>query len=406
MTPQSICHVNDDELIKIIGSATKRLFFMSAGCSLIVAEAIIKKWSTLGVDNINIILDVDAEVYRLGYGELEALRLLETKAKEFVTTINHKDGIRIGLLISDDTILIFSPTPLLIEAGSTQKNQPNAIKLDTLPENIAEEIGLGENGIMDQLVGLIPVPTEKINEVADLLEKDPPLKFDIARRIRAFNARFEFVEFNLKNCSIKRKKISLPKDIILLTDNANVQNNLNAAYDLISEDSELADDKITKEKNDITKNSTVSLKGYGNAILRSNKTKFEDQVKKLEENLEIYQSSIENKLDAEIIKTKKELSTALFPTVKNNPPPRWNNRIGSPPTDNEVRAMLDDDLNGAFGAAKKYIQKMSIHKVFKGVTYELLNDEKFINVAKKAMPALDELYDERPVAPDIQKPRK
>jgi hypothetical protein len=49
---------------------------------------------------------------------------------------------------------------------------------------------------------------------------------------------------------------------------------------------------------------------------------------------------------------------------------------------------------------------MSIHKVFKGVTYELLNDEKFINVAKKAMPALDELYDERPVAPDIQKPRK
>lgn len=398
MKPTSICRITDADLVQIIRSATKRLFFLSAGCSIEVAEAIIEKWQAIGTKKVNIILDVDAEVCRLGYGELGALQILETKAREFVTTINHQKGIRIGMLVADETILIFSPTPLLIEAGSGDANQPNAIKLERLPESILNEIGLGAQGVVKQTIGLEKVPGDKIQEIGEELAIDPPLKFDIARTMHAFNAHFEFVELNLKNCSIRRKKISLPNDLILLTDNENIQNRLNNTFDLISKDSELSDEKIARQKNDIIKNFVVSLKGYGSIVLRSNKALFEEQVNTLEKNVKQYQIAIEKGLEREINKTKQDLMNALLPRVKNNPPPRWRNRIGVSASEREIRSMLENDLDNAIGTAKQYIQKMSVHKVFKGVTYELLNDEKFVAVANKAIPSLSELYQKITIA--------
>ncbi len=38
-----------------------------------------------------------------------------------------QSGVRIGLVISDDTTLVYSPVPQLIEAGSNSVEKPNAI---------------------------------------------------------------------------------------------------------------------------------------------------------------------------------------------------------------------------------------------------------------------------------------
>ena len=157
---KSVCRLTDEYLIERIKLAKERLFYMAPGVSLKVAKAISLQWTNLGTEMVNIVLDVDPEVCRLGYGEIEGLQLLEERARKVGTLVSHQPGIRIGLLVTDNSSIIFAPIPLLIEAGTTQSDQPNAFIMDSLPKNIAREVGLGEDGVADQSIGLEKAPTE------------------------------------------------------------------------------------------------------------------------------------------------------------------------------------------------------------------------------------------------------
>lgn len=391
---KSVCKISDDDLIPVIESARDRLFFMAPGLTVRLAESISQKWLTLESNQVNIILDVDPEVCRLGYGELDALQLLERRARQVGTLISHQPGIRIGLLVADQTVVVFSPTPLLIEAGSTRQNHPNGIRLDNLPRNVARDVGLGENGVEDQNIGLEKAPSEKIQKVADDLRTNPPVKFDIARKVRVFNAFFEFVEFELRGCFISRKMVPIKSDLMGLTKDKKAQEKLRSSFKLIDEDSKLSDKQITDLKNTIAKDHLITLRGYGTVVLRTNKPAFEEAVKTLQTKVKEFQKSVEKGLDEEIQTNKQSLLEALLPSIQANPPTRWTKYLGSSPSKDQVRKMLDDDLSSAFGTAKEIVNEMKVSVIFKGVTYELLNNEEFIKVASAAIPSLESLYQE------------
>jgi hypothetical protein len=167
----TVTKIDDAALISIIRKVQRRLVFIAPGTTLNVAKAIQEQWQQLGSQSVNVILDVDPEVCRLGYGTLDALKLLQETATQLGVFVHHQPGIRIGLVIADDTTLIFAPIPLLIEAGptssppdpasaslpievgSSQPNYPNAIRLDFVPPTVAKEVGLGDRGVLDQTVG-------------------------------------------------------------------------------------------------------------------------------------------------------------------------------------------------------------------------------------------------------------
>jgi hypothetical protein len=112
-----------------------------------VAEALAKAMSVVPAASIQLVYDVDAEVCRHGYGDkdFKGMELMQAAAADYGLTVNHHPGIRIGLMITDDTMLIYSPTPELIEAESRQQDKPNAIMLRAeLPEHLAAASGLGE----------------------------------------------------------------------------------------------------------------------------------------------------------------------------------------------------------------------------------------------------------------------
>ena len=391
---KSICKVSDEDLVAAIEAAHNRLLFMAPGLSLKLARAISQKWLILDPHQVNVILDVDPEVCRLGYGELDALRLMEERARHVGSLVCHQPGIRIGLLVADDTVIVFSPTPLLIEAGSTQPNHPNAIRLDGLPMNVARDVGLGENGIEDQTIGLEKVPSEKIQKVADELKTNPPVKFDIARKVLVFNAFFEFVEFELRGCFISRKTVPIQSDLIGLAKDEKAREKLRSSFKLIDENSKLSDKQITELKNRIAKDHLITLKGYGTVVLRTNKPAFEKAVKELEAKVKEFQKSVEIGLEEEIKANKQLLLDALLPSVQMNLPERWKKFIGTSPSKDQVKKMLEKDLTATFGSAKSIIKEMKVSLIFKGVTYELLNNEEFIKVASKAIPSLESLYQE------------
>ena len=113
----SITNADDAKLCELISGARERVLLVSPGVSEEVARVREEAWPRLGPEAVDVILDVDPEVCRLGYGTLEGLKIVRAAATRAGSCVSHQPGIRIGVLICDHTTLIFSPTPLLIGLG-------------------------------------------------------------------------------------------------------------------------------------------------------------------------------------------------------------------------------------------------------------------------------------------------
>jgi len=62
---------------------------------------------------------------------------------------------------------------------------------------------------------------------------------------------------------------------------------------------------------------------------------------------------------------------------------------------------LDCELTNHFGSAERNLKKIGFSLIFKGVTYETLNNPEFIKTVKKKMPIL-KLYEEYEAAKEAQ----
>ena len=70
--------VNDDVLVDLIDQVHERLVFIAPGVRKKVAEAICGAGERLGdAGNVSVILDVSEEVCRMGFGDIEGLRILQ-----------------------------------------------------------------------------------------------------------------------------------------------------------------------------------------------------------------------------------------------------------------------------------------------------------------------------------------
>lgn len=390
----SITRFDESKLVEFIGQATRRLVYMAPGMSTRIAKILSEKWKSLGTKSVEVILDVDPEVARMGYGTLEALTQLHATAAELGAVVNCQPGIRIGIIVADDKTLIFAPTPLLIEAGSNQPFHPNAIYLDTLPATIAADLGLGEKANRDRTVGLDAITPNEIKDITTDLEQNPPVKFDVARKVRVFNAHFEFVELELRGGLISRRRVPIPSDLMGLAKEEKAQRLLKSTFQLIDGEGPLSSDQVNRLKELVVRRYLILLPGYGWVVLRRNKPQLEKAVGVLEKYIERYQRRITKRLQDEIDANRSALAQALFPAVRRNPPQRWLKFIGVAAKDEDFRRMLDSDLRDAFGSADEALRKIELRLVFKGVTYELLNDPKFMNIAASAIPSLASLHTE------------
>ena len=98
--------VTDDTLIELIEGANERLVFVAPGVRVKVARALVAAAERLRDKGaVNYILDVDAEVCRLGFGELDGLKLLQGVPGMNGGVLNAQPGVRIGIVIADDDTL-------------------------------------------------------------------------------------------------------------------------------------------------------------------------------------------------------------------------------------------------------------------------------------------------------------
>jgi hypothetical protein len=148
----------------------------------------------------------------------------------------------------------------------------------------------------------------------------------------------------------------------------------------------------------ITDRYVINLPGYGNVVRRTNKEEFESAVKALEKYVLRFQRRLKRRLQQAIDANREKLVAMLLPAVIASPPPRWQRYIGSHPTRQETEQMLRTELEDTFGRADDLFKEMKVKVIFKGVTYESLNDPEFRKVAAARIPGLKQLHEEFEVA--------
>ncbi len=404
------CITNADEakLVDLINRAERRILYLAPGVSERIADALTQRWQQLGPNTLTVILDVDPEVCRLGFGTVEGLFKIRQAASQANSMVCHQPGVRIGLMICDDTTLIFSPTPLLIEAGSNNPHRPNAIQLDAPPPEVTRDTGLGEKPNIERVIGLDPIKPDQIDEVANDLKSAPPVKFDLARRVRVFTTRFQFVELEMTGCYISRKRVPIPSSLVGLARNEDIASQFHAHFNLVQQgqievktdnNKIVSERSLLKKRKSIEKSFLINLKGYGMVLLRANKERFMNAVKELENEVSAYAQGVEEGLQKQIKTSKNKLAEALFPSVKQNPPDSYTKIHGPVVPENYLKQRLEEDISDAFGTAKELIKNMQVKVVFKDVAYESLVDSDFLEIARQAMPGVSFLHDEFDTVP-------
>jgi hypothetical protein len=402
---------NDDTLAEMIAGALRRVVLVTPAFGPKVGEALAERWEVLGRDAVTVIIDMDAEVYRLGYGSFAAVTKLDQKAAELGAMLNQQRGVRIGVLIVDDEALTYSPTPLLIEAGPrAEKSAPNAIRLGLPPADLERDVGAGPDGVFDRTLGEDKADRASLVKVQKQLEDNPPQKFDVARTVRVFNAYFEFVEFTLTGALLDRRIVPLPPDLFGVTDPA-AQKKLRATFRLIEPgDLEFSGEYLMDDRRRIAKKFLRSIPGYGQALKRSDKDKFNADVEKLKAAVETFKDKVAGQLKAVVDHNRQSLVEALVPTLLASPPPRLKQSafvdLTGSKTEREasIRAFVDEELK--LDDPQRFLSGMKVNTLFKAPPYEMLCNEQFRRAAEGVFPDLPNLHEEHDAAPEVPNPER
>lgn len=387
--------ITDDLLIDAISKASSRIVFVAPAVWPPIAKALSKAWHRLGSERVSIILDVDAEVCRLGYGSIEGLQELQSTATGLNQAIGHESGVRICVLIADGQTFVFSPTPQLIESPpgetedkpTTTKPRTNGIVLDSAPPALKDQLGIGASSHATLGIGLDPVVADKVAAVAKDLEDNPPKPFDLTRAVNVYNARIQFVELKVVGCRLSQHKAALPKYLLhVVRQNKELAKKIENSIQLLDSDDalvkdpKLSQDTVFKIRDGIDAKYLHAVKGIGTLIARERKPDFLKDVKALQAEVEKYAERVGGILADRFQQTAALLAKELLGDVVADIPEAWKKRLGSRPDPEEVGWRIKDDLLRAFGDPDRKVGRMTVETVFKDVTYDMLKDPNFAEV--------------------------
>lgn len=387
--------ITDTMIISALNQAKQRVVVIAPGVWTPLAQAIADAWFRLGPENVTVVLDVDPEICRIGYGSIEALKTLQKTAQEIGESLATEPGIRICVFIIDDLTFVFSPTPRQLEAPSEdcsgtdplQSNRhykTNGIVLNKPIPSLENDLGAGPDGIITRTLGMELLNNDKLASVKKDLEINPPKNFDLSRAVNVYNAKIQFVELKVVGCRLSSHRALLPQHLLhVIKNNPKLSATIANSIQLLKDDDVLvtkgvlSEKKILELRDSISKKYLKPIKGIGLVIERSQKNEFGKEVAKLKDNVDNFSKVVEKELAERYRETAEKLAKELKDDLVRDPPPKWERRLRLPISADQVYWLTFDDLINAFGDPSKRIEKMNVETIFKDVTYEMLNDPAF-----------------------------
>jgi hypothetical protein len=402
MTVPLFCSLDSGAIAKDIRAARHSVCYAAPGIQSEPAKAMVDVAKRIGPELINVCLDFDERVMRMGFGDLAAVKTL----RDAGIVVNSTPGLRTGLVIVDHQGYIFTPTALYLEAEDRPADAPNAMRLskDQVSEALARlspaakaiAIALAKTDeekqrIMEQAIEVPsePVTTDEFVSVEKRLEEAPPVQFDIARQVRVFNAYLQYVELKLSGAAIQRHRVAIPSSIQKLGGSKDLEGRLRTTFDLIEKGGKLSSKALEDTPNDIRKNFTPSLgKDHGRVVLKVAKPHLEERLATFRAELKTHQEKVERELQGQLDESRKQIVNYFVPRVVASPPDAMRGQFLKF-EEAEARAWLDGELDRVFPKADALIQKMQLDARYKDVTFETLNRDDFLDAIKEAFPRID-----------------
>lgn len=398
--------VNDDSLVAAIERSRFRLAYIAPGISRPVAEAIGRLFERTQPPAVTVIIDSDPEVCRLGYGTVDGLQALRALLQQHHFGVRHQPGLRVAVLAADDELLVYSPVPQLIEAGSTSAEKPNAIAIgaDASRQLLAAAAAEGvDAGLPTRAeIGREAVTPADMDAALRDLEETPPKAYDVARIERVFNAKLQYVELEITGYKLSARKVALPNDL-LIGDDPELEKRLRNSFRLFEGGAlEVQIDQIDSKTGEPLKNQEGSAKkepysearieedrkrldrdfltqvpGYGALIRRWDRPAFDTAVQVLRKRLDLYREGVIEVLQDRIGETVQSLARQLLAKMEGQLPRRLGKRLlSASPSNDELVQVLASELAASLGQAEQ-VFKPELKVSYKDLTYETIQEEKF-----------------------------
>jgi hypothetical protein len=207
--------IQDEDVVASIGRAQKRLVYVAPGVSADITKALTTCIASKAAAQIMIVLDADEESCRLGYCDAQSVKSLMEAADKGNIPIRRQPGIRLGLLMSDDEVMIWTPTPLMFEAPRVG-DETNGLVLT--PQTLSEmPAALGVDPVQPAAkpeIGQVVLKKEVVDIVVAAIKAAPPAPFDLARLTRVFSAKFQFIETVLRGAELTKREMRLDSLIV------------------------------------------------------------------------------------------------------------------------------------------------------------------------------------------------
>lgn len=394
--------LNSDGLARMISEAQGSVCYAAPGIHMKPAQALIAQAKRIGPELIMVFLDVDENVIRMGYGDIEAIKALH-EAGIRVETI---PGLRSGLFVVDGIGFSYTPTALFLEREAKDFESLNAMRLTT--EQVSEamaRLSPASKAIAtaqadsperkERILTItsetnpLPVATKTIETISEKLQEAPPIKFDIARQVRVFQPHFQYVELSLTGAAIQNHKLTIPKSIQNIGADAEVSGRLRTTFDLIDKNAKVSSKELDAELNTIRTKLTRSLgKNHGRVVLKAALPILEKRLDELRKKIAEHQVNIEKDLENVLSESRKLIVDYYKPLVKGKIPDELYGIFGSP-TEKDIALWLDNELSKAFPAPEDLIKNIKLEVNYKDVTFDTLNRPDFLETIQAAYPERD-----------------
>ena len=402
MTNTLFLALDSRQIAKKISQAVRYVCYAAPGIFDKPAQALAEFAKRTGVESVSVNLDFDEHVLRMGFGSLSAVKKLRDSGIQVMT----KSGLRTGLFVVDGDGYIFAPTPRLLESEPSSSNAPNAMRLssDQVTDALArfsketKEIAIhsvGSDRDRDR-IGALPIdvkPTmvskDQVERVDKRLQEAPPVKFDLARQVRVYNAYLQYVEIRLVGAAIQRHRVPLSPKLVGLSAGSDIARRLKTTFDLIEKSDTLSSKSLENELNEIRKAFTPSLgKKHGRVLLKSMKAAFESKLQDFRKKLEDHGQRLKEELNEDLDKSRKQIVDHCLPQVMKSPPPSLEGQLPKITADG-ARRFLDHELRRTFPSVDAITREMRLDVQYKDITFETLKDDSFLKSIKDAFPAHD-----------------
>jgi hypothetical protein len=387
---------SDAAICEMIAAARERLVLASPGFTVAVAQALAARIGSADRPlSVSVTVDADPEVCRLGFGELEALSQLTTALGNAGHVVQTQRGLRIGLVVADDDVLVYSPTPRIIEGDPQSDESPNAVRLPPGgPARLASACGVPVKGELPlgQEVGNEVVTEAVLAATTADLQENPPRAFDLSRLERVFNYKLEFVEFSLDQFRLNTRTVPLSAEILGLG-SKDLQNRIRNTFRVFEagtpfeflipdplapkEPRPVTEKWLIHEANQLRKDYLIPMGvgNYGNLILKRNKGDFVIGAERIKTMVTAYAAHVRQEIRGKIAQTRDSLVEALLPGVTASPPRSWlkqsvEGTLGEP----TLRSRLGAAVDVAFKTVEIEFDPR-VTWVFKGVTYETIKQD-------------------------------